>query len=335
MRSSRILWLAAASFCVSAIAAGQPAKDQAGAQALFDEGVRLMAEGKSADACPKLEASLAKFDGIGIRGKLAECYERVGRVASAWAMWREVAVLTKKASDAKRLKIAEERVKALAARVPYLSIEVADAQRVDGLSVSRNGASVEPGAFGVKVAVDPGSQHIEVTAPGKKPWKADVGVAEGESKSIAVPALEAEPETRAEPEREAQVVPAPRPEAPSSSPLRTVGFVALGVGAVGILAGGYFGISASSNWNGAFDDGNCDSATNQCNSKGQTQTEDARSQATLANVFIGGGAVLAATGAALVIWAPSKRETPTASRRVVVAGAPTPAGFGLALDGRF
>lgn len=321
--------------CTSSGLLAQSAKDQAGAQALFDEGVRLMSEGKSSEACPKLEASLAKFDGIGIRGKLAECYEKVSRTASAWAMWREVAVLTKKANDAKRLKIAEERVKALAPRVPYLSIEVPDAQRVDGLTVSRNGESVEPGAFGVKVAVDPGSQHIEVTAPGKKAWKTDVSVAEGESRAVAVPALESEPESPAEPEPAPAAAPPARPASSASSPLRTVGFVALGVGVVGVLAGGYFGLSAKSNWNGAFDDGNCDVATNKCNAKGQAQTDDARSQATLANVFIGGGAVLAATGAALLIWAPSTREAPTAARRVVVAGAPTAGGFGIALDGRF
>ena len=46
-------------------------------RALFDEGVALGKQGRWAEACPKLAASLERFPGIGTRGKLAECYEKI------------------------------------------------------------------------------------------------------------------------------------------------------------------------------------------------------------------------------------------------------------------
>src|SRR5580698_3214939 len=80
-------------------ALAQNAPDQAEARTLFDDGVRLFKAGDFPAACSKLGASYHLFAGIGTRGKLAECYEKVGRTASAWAMYREVAALAGKPGD--------------------------------------------------------------------------------------------------------------------------------------------------------------------------------------------------------------------------------------------
>src|SRR5438105_15351955 len=77
----------------------QAASAQAEGRVLFDEGARLLNEGKLDEACPKLEASLRRYAGLGTRGKLAECYEKSGRTASAWAMYEQVAALATKAGD--------------------------------------------------------------------------------------------------------------------------------------------------------------------------------------------------------------------------------------------
>ena len=65
------------------------AQDKAAAEALFDEGKRLFLDKKFAEACPRFEASERIDPGIGTLLFLADCYENVGRVASAWATFRE------------------------------------------------------------------------------------------------------------------------------------------------------------------------------------------------------------------------------------------------------
>ena len=79
------------------VAAAQSSSgDKAAADALFDEGKRLLAAGDTAQACAKFETSMKLFDQLGTRLNLADCYEKVGRTASAWAEFREAASLATK-----------------------------------------------------------------------------------------------------------------------------------------------------------------------------------------------------------------------------------------------
>ena len=107
---------------------------------------------------------------------------------------------------------------------------------------------------------------------------------------------------------------------------------------MGILVGGYFGLRASSKWDGAFDDGHCNADTNVCDSEGQEQTESARSSATLSNIFIGAGAAVAAGG--VVMWVLSGKSTKsekaaTHPKRVRVTPIVGQRDLGFALGGRF
>lgn len=341
MRIVRVLGSCLVLCLASSLAQAQTGAEKAAAQALFDEGQALFKATDFAAACPKFEASLAKFDGLGTRGKLAECYEKVGRVASAWAMWREVSVLARKVNDEKRQQIAEERVQALEGKLPYLVVQVPEANRIDGLEIERAGTKVDPGELGARVAVDPGAVHIEATAPGRKPWSKDVTLTESQVETVEIPMLEIDPNAQ----------PAGEPAgahtggsvttddlAKNPKTLRTVGMVAVGVGVAGILVGGYFGLRASSKWNGAFDDGHCDSDTNVCDSEGQDQTNSARSSATLSNIFIGAGAAVAAGG--VVMWVlsgktPSSEKAARHPKRVRLTPVVGQRDVGFALGGRF
>src|SRR5690349_13986528 len=66
-------------------------EDQAAAQALFDDAKELVKSGKAAEACPKFEESQRLDPGLGTQLNLADCYERIGRTASAWTIYVEVA----------------------------------------------------------------------------------------------------------------------------------------------------------------------------------------------------------------------------------------------------
>ena len=264
------------------------AEDRAQAQALFDRATVLMNAGDHAAACPKLEASLQLFDGIGTRGKLAQCYEHEGRIASAWAMYREVEALAGKSGDGARASVARDAARALETRLPHLTLKVGPTQRIEGLVLKRNGTEVSPGAWGSAIAVDPGQHELEATAPGHTRWVHEVEIKEGESQTVDVPALDALP---------AEATPAPKPAAAAPEPAeqgpwRPVAIVATGAGVVSLAVGGYFGLRAKSKWDGAFDEGHCDSSSNVCDSQGQDMTDQARSAAMLSNVFIGAGAAL-------------------------------------------
>src|SRR5882757_7685464 len=110
----RALRVAAASVAALIVICGQSgtaraqSADKATAEVLFNQGRALLAEGKLAEACPKLAESLRLDTGIGTMLYLAECYERSGKTASAWAEFREAQATASKEGDA-REHIAKDR----------------------------------------------------------------------------------------------------------------------------------------------------------------------------------------------------------------------------------
>ncbi len=215
MRRGTFLVFLAASVLLAPPARAQDAKDaqaQAAARSLFNEGVALMNEGRLVEACPKLEASLERFPGLGTRGKLAECYERTGRAASAWRAYKEVAELAGRAGEAAREKVASERARALEPSLAYLTV-AAPVREVAGLSVRKNGKDMP---LGVAEPVDAGLVRIDATAPGRKPFSAQLVVAAGQTAKLDVPVLE--PASAPSDKRTASREPTPSPAASSVAP---------------------------------------------------------------------------------------------------------------------
>jgi uncharacterized protein HemY len=82
-----------ASIIVVSLLAGraqaQSADSSALAEQLFNQARDLVKANKWAEACPKFEASLRYDPVLGTRLNLANCYEHVGKLASAWGLYRE------------------------------------------------------------------------------------------------------------------------------------------------------------------------------------------------------------------------------------------------------
>src|SRR5689334_11241114 len=94
------------------------------ATVLFDEAVALMDQGKFALACPKLARSNELSPNGGTLFALAECYERSGRVASAWVTYKEAAIRAAAAKRADAEKRATESAARLAPSVSRLVVQV-------------------------------------------------------------------------------------------------------------------------------------------------------------------------------------------------------------------
>ncbi len=321
---------------VAASARAQNAAEQAEARTLFDESVQLFQKGSYAEACAKLEASYHLFAGIGTRGKLAQCYEKVGRTASAWAMYQEVVALAGKAGDATREQVARERAAALLPTLSHLTVVLPASSDVPGLVVKRGKDEVERGVMGSTVPVDPGTVTFTISAPGHVTKTADVTVAPREQTTFTVPALDAAP-PEAPPEVAAKSRSAAPPVEggpPAATWQRPAGIAVAGVGVVAAAVGAVLALTAKSSYDGAFNSGDCTRPALMCSAAGQNQTDGARSQATTGGVLIGVGAVVAVGGGVLFFLGPHL-GSPPASTGVRLLPALGPSTAGLTLTGGF
>ena len=107
----------------AAPAFGAPtASEKAAAEALFHKGTELMQAQSYADACAKFEASNAIEPGLGVKLWLADCYDRVGRTASARALFSEAAAMAQKTGQDDRARAASERASELEPRLSTLEL---------------------------------------------------------------------------------------------------------------------------------------------------------------------------------------------------------------------
>jgi tetratricopeptide (TPR) repeat protein len=161
------------------------ADDKALAESLFVEARALMAQGKYVEACPKLEASNRADPATGTLLNLAMCYEKVGKTATAWATYLQVAG----APQNDRAAYARQHADALLPTLSKLTIQVPNAPA--DAHVTRDGIVVPSGGFGAAIPVDPGHHVIEATAAGRVRFHREIDVASGATTTTVIVALPA------------------------------------------------------------------------------------------------------------------------------------------------
>ncbi|HVR18461.1 MAG TPA: tetratricopeptide repeat protein [Polyangiaceae bacterium] len=282
---------------VASPAFAQSGSSKATAEALFTEGRALASSGKCDEAIPKFQASQKLDPGVGTLLNLAECYEQVGRTASAWAEYREVISLARLAGSKEREELATQKAKALEPKLSRLAIKVTG--DASGLTITRDGEAVEAAELGVAIPVDPGQHVIEASAPGKQKFSQSIEVGkDADSKVVEIPALAEGGAAVTEPTDEAA-----KSGSSNGSTQRTIGLVLGGVGIVGVAVGAIFGLQAGSKWDDAK--AKCDDYPYGCGDDGVKLADDANSAATISTIgFIAGG-VLIAGGATLWLTAGS------------------------------
>ena len=116
-----------------------------------------MAAGSYDIACARFRDSDKLDPAVGTRFNLADCEEKRGRVATAWSLFR--GVLSELAEDDDRRPIAQERVRALEPRLPYLTMR-RDPATPPGVRVRIDGVELGEGTFGVPLPMDPGAHDL-------------------------------------------------------------------------------------------------------------------------------------------------------------------------------
>jgi hypothetical protein len=196
-----VLFFSGFSFVAGGAAAGDPpgAGADAGtgqkvaAEDLYQQGMQLLQAGKWAEAAAKLEESNRLDRAPGTTVNLADCYEHLGKTASAWTLFVEAAtIFNRRTPPDPRGPKAQARADALYPGLSRLTIDVPAEVRegAKGLVVKRDGSEVGAAQLGTAIAVDPGTHVIEASAPGKKGWKTEVRVdGNGAKASVSVPVL--------------------------------------------------------------------------------------------------------------------------------------------------
>lgn len=308
------------------------AADPAAAEALFQEGRRLLQRGEIDEACEQLGESQRLDPSSGTLINLADCHERQGKTATAWAEFLAASRLAVVQKNNSRAEEAGRRATVLESQLSYLTLRVAAPP--PGLKVQRDGQPVQGVQLGARLPVDPGEHSIVAEAPGYARYEALVTVqAGGDDVRVWIPPLwvgtgglsESVPSPVKARGRAAE----PAPSSPSER--RTLGYVAGGLGALSLGVGAFFGFKAIASNNDA--ERACPTHST-CPPAALEERSRADTQAWASNITIGAGLVGLAVGGYLIFFDPSRTAPPSgqASRgRLAVRVAPG----GLGITGAF
>lgn len=253
----------------------QPARAQtstAAAVQLFDEGRAALQRGELDVACAKFQESNRLDAAIGTTFNLANCEEQRGRLATAWALFRQVAGRMK--PDDPRLAVASERIAALDRRVPRLILSTSyrtpagTRARVDEIELA--GAS-----FGSAIPLDPGTHQIVIRSPSAATRSSSVNLEEGKTVTVSVdPPLSAAGPAIASPKRDSSKI--------LGMTRQQALWVTGGIGAAGLLVGtvaGVVGLNAQ-----AVGNDNCSDKTKTCSQTGYNANQRAKAMATVSTI---------------------------------------------------
>lgn len=168
--------------------AGATAYASPAAEKLFRDGKALLSAGKLDEACDAFQRSQALEPKVGTLLNWADCEERRGRTATAWATFVEASALAKREHD-DRAAEADRRAAALAPKLPYLTVKPSGGTVSAGLVVRRNGIEVPPAELGHEVPLDPGAYQLEASAPGYQSWNKAIELTVGARVVVEIPTL--------------------------------------------------------------------------------------------------------------------------------------------------
>ncbi|HUS33566.1 MAG TPA: hypothetical protein VMZ53_33920 [Kofleriaceae bacterium] len=300
-------------------APAQPTPQQKEADEAFKKGRDLLKQGNFIDACDEFNKSQRLDPANGTLFNIAQCSEKIGRLATAASAYRE---LIKKDTNPERLELSRKALAGLEPRIPKIVAKIDSPPKNIIITLDSKAGSTQilpneavDANFGEYTLIARAKGYTEMIS------KFRIGE-EGSTKTVEVTLLPGASNS--------DIVRKPGERSTDKRPRNTrkvIGLSLTGVGAGALVAGGVFGIQARGKWNDAKDAcGGATCGTQESLDRANLLGDQARSKATLSTVFIAGGALLAGAGIALWVTAPkSMQVTPTASDT----------GAGVTLSGSF
>jgi hypothetical protein len=235
-----------ASFFSGATARAEPASDATHAQALFDEGVKLLQKKDFAAACPRLAESFALDPAGGTALDLAFCYESQDRLASAIETYRAALRIAEADHREDREQSTKTKIDELDAKVGHLHLIASPSDwRAQSWQVLLDAKPITPEATDAAFAMDAGAHVVTVSAPDKRTYARSFAIGDGQTTELVIDPLTdvARPVPAASTKKSASEQPpilVLRDDVPRrnwSIAVGSAGFVAIGVGVVsGIVA---------------------------------------------------------------------------------------------------
>jgi PEGA domain len=281
----------------------------------FGQALALQTAGDWAGALALLKDVAAVKSTPQVRFNMALCEEKLGKLVAALGDY-ELAAADARAEKADQ--VAEEvegRLEALRQRIPKITVKRGSG--AEAAIVAVDGVSLGDQVIGTPMPTDPGPHTVEAKAPGFKPFRQSIRLAEQQSATVEI-VLEPEP--------------APPPTAgavgsdgrgSSARGARIAGYVIGGVGLASLGASGiFFGLRANkiSELDKACPNQKCPSGAQQ------SDIDAGKRYTTIANVTLAVGAAAVAASLVLVLT-----SGPSSEPNVALAPAPG----GLQLLGKF
>lgn len=281
-----------------------------------------------AEACPLLAQVYTSDKRPESLVVLAECYEKAGKIASAYGAYALLVSLPDSPNtDALRSK-ARARYAELGPRRSTVTVRLTPEQRrIPGLRLRIDGRDLPPDTWDSPHPHDAGRALVTAEAPGKRPFSSAVDLAaEGASAVVDLSFDEGTGATKAPSGTVGS--PTPRGGAPRGSsyfvdettvgPYQVAGIATFATGTATLLTGFVIGLLAAADYNRSA--ANC--YLGICADRAYVSAaEDARAKGDVGTVVGGVGAVLMASGAAFYFFAPRPSRSQDFSVRPAGLGA--------------
>ncbi len=328
------------------------ASDPAAARTLFQEARKAADLGDYTTACPKFADSYHLDPAIGTLLNIADCEQRLGRIANAWVIFQK-ALEQLPMNDDRRSQV-EKAALSLEKRLPRLSIRLAVTAPKES-TVERDGMPVAISSLGIALPVDPGQHVVIAKAPGHHEQRYEVNLNEGQSRELlcepepadtpSVPSSSTQRDSPAQKPEAAKtahilatekLTSASRPISSGNAPLTTkqlgprsqsAGQIVGSVGVLGLVAGIVTRVLAFSQK--LTIDAHCD-VSKACDSTGMNAVSRANKFQTVSTVSLLVGLAGVGTGIYLIVAGSKEPTTQETLHPLVLSG-----GAGLSLQRNF
>ncbi len=293
---------------IASVAMADPASKKR-ADKLFEDGRKYLANAEYSLACTAFEQSQSADPAIGTQLNIALCYEKWGKLATAYAVYLDTERAARELKD-KRSTVARRQADALEPKLARLRVTLPDG--VDPYAIYLLDAKeIDAAKLASELVLDVGAHVIEARVAGMPPSKNEITLKAGQRAKLEleVPVAQVKPQ----PPEPVAVQPAPTPAQPAPQSTRSgpmlfggIGLAVAGAAAMGVAS--YIALDARSDYDAVKE--RCPDS--MCPSLADFEaTRDARDRARTMTWVFAGGAAVAVVGTILIVT--SKRSAPRES----------------------